>query len=129
MKRKTPLRAKSPLKRKTFMRKVNPKRRQREKERAYGSKARRAWVQMQPCVVRNCPNRPCENAHVNPVGHPSGMGRKGDFTQIVPMCRAHHQEYHDSGQRTFEDCYELDLDFSAILTNDRWLQYRERYGG
>lgn len=118
---------KAPLKRKTPLRQVNRKRREKERERSYGPPGRREWVAQQPCIVWDCKNRPCENAHVNPEGHPSGMGRKGDYTQIVPMCHDHHQELHQIGERTFEDRHELDLGFKAILTEDGWQAFERRH--
>lgn len=109
------------LRRKTPMKKVNPERRARERERAYGPPERREWIQRQPCSVPGCTNRPSVNAHVDREGDPSGMGRKGDYTQIIPLCQPHHAEYHRIGQRSFNDRYALDVDLLAIITSDKWL--------
>ena len=117
--KRTPLRRGGPLKRKKPMNKVNPKRRQKERTRAYGSPRRREWVSQQPCWI--CKQTPSENAHVKKVGDPaSGMGRKDDADHIVPLCRKHHQELHQLGQQRFDKQYGTDLDFAAILTEDRW---------
>lgn len=119
----------STFKRKIPLKKVNSKRRAREKERAYGSLARRQWVSDLPCSVPGCTGRPCENAHVNPDGHPSdgpsGMGRKHDYTQIVPLCGGHHNEYHNIGQWTFNTIHRLDVDLIAIMIQDRWLEEQD----
>lgn len=48
--------------------------------RCYGSAKRCAWIRDQPCV--RCSSTPCVNAHVRV----DGMGRKGPYQQIVPMC-------------------------------------------
>lgn len=53
------------------------------------------------------------------------MGRNGDYTQIVPLCRRHHQEMHAIGERTFQDRYAIDLDFLAILTEDQWREHED----
>lgn len=53
------------------------------------------------------------------------MGCKGDYTQIVPLCRRHHQEMHAIGERTFQDRYAIDLDFLAILTEDQWREHED----
>ena len=112
------------LRRKTPMKKVNPERKARELLRAYGPPARREWVKALPCSVPGCPNHPSENAHVNPEGRPSdgpsGIARKHDYTQIVPLCRHHHDQYHDMGQRSFNDKHGIDVDFVACYIESRW---------
>lgn len=108
------------LKRHTPLRKVNLERREREWERAYGSQDRVSWVRSLPCAVPGCTNQPSQNAHVNPEGDPSGMGRKGDACQVIPLCRAHHAEYHQDGQRTFNDRHRIDVDLIAVSVACRW---------
>ena len=78
------------------------------------------WVQSQPCCIHGCTRGPSVNAHVSPEGDPSGMARKHDFTQIVPLCSEHHHEYHQLGQRSFNDRYGTDLDLLAIVVDLRW---------
>lgn len=80
--RKSSLSRRSPMKRGGRVRPVNRKRRKSEFARCYHSKARVEWVKSLPCVF--CAHRGCsENAH---VWGRSGMGRKGPYTEIVPLC-------------------------------------------
>jgi hypothetical protein len=74
---------------------VNPSRREKSFARCYGSRARVAWVKSQPCawcVLRGLVriSRPSDNAHSEGGG---GMGRKADYTTVLPMCRRHHEQY------------------------------------
>lgn len=93
----------------------NSKRKAKSFARAYGSKARVAWVQAQPCVV--CQWTPCENAHI--AG--GGAGRKADAASIIPLCRLHHAEQHQFGVSTFAARHGLDLEAWASLTDAKWL--------
>ena len=121
------LRRGGPLKRKKPMNKVNPKRRQKERTRAYGSPRRREWYASQPCVAcgrQASRAEPNHNCHIKPhTGLPSGVGRKGDKEEVVTLCPACHFELDQVlGQRAFEDKWQIDLDFKAILQNDEWLE-------
>ena len=69
--------------------KSNPVRRAREFARAYGSKARVEFVKALGCF--QCGAAVAENAHLH--GSKSGMGRKGPYTDIVPLCRTCHTRY------------------------------------
>jgi hypothetical protein len=74
---------------------VNPARRAKEFARTYGSKERCQWIAEQPCawcVLRGLVriSRPSDNAHSEGGG---GMGRKADYTTVLPMCRRHHEQY------------------------------------
>jgi len=102
------------------MKKVNRKRRETEKLRTYHSVERRQWVNGLPCAIEGCENRPCDNAHVSPVGDPSGVARKHDYTQIIPLCREHHTEMHTVGEKTFARKYNIDLDMTAQAIEARW---------
>ena len=92
----------------TPVKKVNRKRRAESFKRCYGSKARVAWVKTWPCFL--CGTRPSENAHTQN----GGMGRKADYTTIVPLCHTHHARL---------DAHEID-DFAwtewAVLTEFLW---------
>ena len=107
------------------MKKSNPKRRARESKRAYGPPKRRKWIAGLPCSVPGCNRGPIHNAHVKPEGRPhdgpSGMGRKGDYTQVIPLCAHHHDELDKVlGQRLFNDKYGIDVDFVAVYIQDLW---------
>jgi hypothetical protein len=107
------------------MKKVNPKRKAAEMVRAYGSPVRREWIRARPCSVWGCTNRPSENAHVSPENEPSGMGRKGDYQYVIPLCRHHHEQYHRMGQRTFNDEHRMDVALVAVYTQGLWLEVED----
>jgi hypothetical protein len=69
--------------------------------------------------TRGCAG-PCENAHVKT----GGAGRKADARWIVPLCRPHHAEIHQHGQRSFEVRHDIDLAFWASIIDARWEAYR-----
>ena len=114
----------TPLKRKTPMKKIDPKRRARERERAYGPPERRRWIAGLPCSVPGCERTEIHNAHVKPEGRPtdgpSGMARKEDYQQIIPLCWWHHLQIHEIGQRAFNDWHSIDVDFVAVYIESRW---------
>jgi len=82
------LKAKVPKSRRPIN-KTNPVRKAREFARAYGSKARVEFVKALGCF--QCGAAVAENAHLH--GSKSGMGRKGPYTDIVPLCRTCHTRY------------------------------------
>ena len=90
----------------------NPKRKQSEWQRAYGSKARVAWVKAQPCVVGQHCAGPIENAHTAN----GGMGRKGDADTIVPLCRRHHALLHRMGVLSFERTQNTGVPLTVIAS-------------
>lgn len=110
IRRKTPLPrptkpiARSAIKPRTARPKArNVKRHAGEWARAYGSKARVAFVKSLGCCVSGCMDGPVENAHtVN-----GGMGRKADANTIVPLCRAHHRFLHQHGPLGFAASFPL----------------------
>jgi hypothetical protein len=74
---------------------TNPARRAKSFARTYGSKERCDWISSLPCawcVLRGLVriSRPSDNAHSEGGG---GMGRKADYTTVLPMCRRHHEQY------------------------------------
>lgn len=77
------------LKRKTGLK---PKRRKpSEYARIYGSRARVEAIKRMRCAVPGCGLGPCHNAHIRN----GGMGRKSDWTDIVPLCGRHHFAFDD----------------------------------
>lgn len=95
----------TPLKRKTPVKKRNAKRRESEFARCYGSKARVAWIKSMPCIACSglhplfgMTAGPSDNAH---TAH-DGMGRKAGYDTIVPLCRNHHRRY-DERRAPFDD--------------------------
>jgi hypothetical protein len=90
-----------------------PPRKASEFLRIYGTKERVEWVKSLPSIVSG--RTPCVNAHTST----GGMGRKADYTTIVPLTHEEHEELHRKGQRTFEAKYRVDLREAA--------QHIERY--
>ena len=80
--------------------------------RYYGSPERVRWMQAQPCLV--CGAVPSEAHHVKT------RAAGGGPDDVVPLCTAHHREFHDIGVRTFEDRHELDMDMYALVFSCRW---------
>ena len=98
---------------------TNRKRRQKERERAYGPPERREFVTRHlPCV--GCGRRPAEDRpnhqHHTRTG---GTGRKADADTIVPLCPECHRKEHDG--------HGLDVDWEseARRTDAAWRDYRE----
>lgn len=113
-------RRRTPMQRGKKINTVNAKRREAERARAYGPRARRDWLTSQPCLV--CGTTPTEQAHTVS----GGMGRKADADTIVPLCHAHHAEQHAHGAATFEARYSVDLAAAAADTERRWLAHSTR---
>jgi len=101
MLRRKPLKRKASLKTRKPIPKKNTKRADANYARAYGSHLRVALIKTLNCVV--CGATPCDNAHLH--GSKAGMGRKGPYTDIVPLCRKCHTRY---------DEYTLKLDPAAL---------------
>ncbi len=99
------------------VRKANPKRRQSEFARCYHSRERVRFVKSSPCLI--CATPFSENAHIKT----GGMGRKSDYTSIVPLCTADHRNLHSLGRAEFENAYRIDLGYFALLTERLWQEY------
>jgi hypothetical protein len=138
--RKTPLKATKPLKAtratgeasKPRTRPIRPKKRapedfakkKKQWERAYGSVERVEFIAALPCIA--CGMRPCDNAH-GPDSD-SGMGRKGSYRSIVPLCKGPsgcHAALHRIGVQSFQKQARVDLKASALATALAW----ERHNG
>lgn len=89
-------RAKRPPKR-------NVKRQQSEFARTVHSRARQRFVSGLNCVVNTCMDGPCHGHHIEN----GGMGRKGPYTSIVPLCPAHHRFLHQHGPLGFAASFPL----------------------
>jgi hypothetical protein len=87
-----------------------------------------------------CGHGPCDNAHIET----GGMGRKADYTKIIPLCcmdmnadnspgysRGHHGEMHRLGVGTFLHQYRNppDLQKAAEETEARWQSYTQSLTG
>lgn len=93
----------------------NPARKAKAFKRAYGSRARVAFVKSLPCVACGVVGY-SENAHVTS----GGVGRKADASQIVPLCGPHHLHLHAWGIDTWTKHYRKDLHYFAMDTEQRW---------
>lgn len=99
LQRKTPLRNRRPMTRKTAIRRVNWARLKARHARDFGPAA--DIVRAQPCCICSWWSRmqtsPTEAHHEPPR---SVGGRSGD---LVPLCSEHHSERHTIGVDTFWD--------------------------
>lgn len=103
--------------------KVNPARKAKNAERAYGAKA--AWIRTKPCAIKGCHRCPVIAAHTGG----GGVGIKGSNANLVPLCgtgyvskdalssnvltEGHHEESH-RGIKTFQAKYGVDLKDLAL---------------
>ena len=103
-------------------RKSKAQKRREKFAREYHSDERRQHLVGLGCVVQlhGFTPGPCsgniENAHTET----GGVGRKADYRKNVPMCSGHHGELHQTGIRTFEKTYGLDLALSATVVEISW---------
>lgn len=112
--RKTPLRQKSEIRRKTAIAKRNPARLARTRAVQYGPAGYGDWLRSLACVVTGCTDDRIECAHVK------SRGAGGDWTSTVPMCRTHHSSLHALGTLTFQRRHGLDLSDLASVHQLRW---------
>ena len=68
----------------------------------------RAWVRRHLCSVPGCRRLPIECAHVR-SGTDGGQGLKPSDKWCISLCRDHHLEQHQIGERAFELRHGLDL--------------------
>lgn len=104
MKRSTPLRRTGRLKRKAPLRAENAERKRRLRAEQFGTRA--DAVRLLPCVI--CGASPCDPAHVK------SRGAGGTRRDLVPLCRAHHDEQHRTGILSFQRKYAIDLAVQAM---------------
>jgi hypothetical protein len=97
----------------------NAKRRVKEWDRAYGSKARVRFVAQLPCAACGYNGEyPRQNAHKSNAG----MSRKGDFDTILPLCGPCHSKQHGAGWLAIGMTSESAIR-AAALTQSLWLDY------
>lgn len=117
--RKTELRRKSGIARKTRVRPVNAKRKAKNHARAYGGAERIAFVKSLPCIV-TMPS--AKHYGEIQVAHTKtgGIGRKADSKHTVPLCEYHHANQHTFGVESFQLAYGVDLDAEADRVETAW---------
>lgn len=67
----------------------------------FGSRRRVQIISAIPCII--CNTSPSENAHV--ISKAAG----GTWKDVVPMCHRHHLEQHQTGIKTFQEKYKINL--------------------
>lgn len=72
------------------------------------SPGHRQWVRSHQCSVPGCDMRPIECAHLR-LGTDGGLGSKPSDAFCWSACRAHHDEQHRLGEKSFQEKYGLDL--------------------
>lgn len=109
------------------LKRSNPVRKAKEFARTYHSSERVEFVKSLPCLVADCRSRLSstserDNAHLVP----DGLSRKGHYTKIVPLCRAHHRilDEHPEGRAGFEGEFYVELEAMAADTERLWCEYR-----
>lgn len=60
------------------------------------------FIRELPCVICWAPG-PSDPHHVET------RGAGGDASDMVPMCRQHHNEFHANGRSSFQYKYKIDL--------------------
>lgn len=116
--RKTPLARSGRLARKTRLAPVNRARKAKELLRTYGPAERRDWMTHFPCLTCGHPPK-SEQSHLRSK---SGTGRKGDASQIVPMCGDCHRLYPQQAKwrQRFPHWTDAELQRAAQVFADAW---------
>lgn len=110
MKRTALKRSSKPLRRKAWMRRVNPERAARRNAETFGECARMA--RLLPCAV-------CLRAPPSDPAHVLSRGAGGkDWANVAPLCRRHHDEQHQLGLRSFGLRHGIDLGAVAAHVAD-----------
>jgi hypothetical protein len=86
--------------------------------RCFHSEERVEFVAGLPCRGTCGGRSPCENAHVGPKG--AGMGRRGDYDQIAPLCHECHDNLH-RGRLAVSRSYLL---MCAEFTQAAWREHQ-----
>ncbi len=88
------------LRAKKSIRRRNPKRAKKRQEQAYGDKAK--YIRSLPCCV-------CHKPGPSDPHHYPTRAAGGTSKDLVPLCREHHREFHDTGADTFQRRHYIDL--------------------
>jgi len=83
-------------------------RRSLPKRRAGKCQGHLSWVRKHFCCVPGCGRSPIETAHVR-KGTNGGIATKTSDRWVISLCAFHHREQHATGERRFEDKYEINL--------------------
>lgn len=93
----------------------------------------RAWVRARKCILDGdgwLTGCRYENHQSDPCHVETKARGAGDEANLVPMCRAHHQEQHDYGLRSFERFHAEQLGHKTlrVLAGETWLAYEAERG-
>lgn len=72
------------------------------------SPGHRAWVRGHGCSLTGCGGMPIECAHVR-TGTSGGMGVKPSDRWCISLCKHHHEQQHQYGEREFQKLYKIDM--------------------
>lgn len=119
--------ARTGIKRSPMKKHARPK---HQTERIYGPKGRVAFVKSLGCVVCTAISPffglatagHCHNAHTET----GGMGRKADYTTIVPLCASHHRRYDEHRAPLDEPVIRQAIKDAAAEVERRWQAYTHR---
>ena len=64
------------------------------------------YIREKPCLV--CGITPCDADHLEARGMGGASDDKKDYS-CIPLCRTHHTERHQFGNKKFEDKYSVNL--------------------
>ena len=82
-------------------------------ERAYRSEEYVAWIRELEC--QGCGRLPSEAAHTAT----GGMGRKGPWQTIIPLCKSCHHKVHTQGWSVLQMTHKT-AELLAAATVQRW---------
>lgn len=103
-------------------------------KRCYHSKERVAFVSRLPCCACGYAGFTRDNHHVES----DGVGRKGPYMLIVPLCTIEHgrrgkegnchHRYHNEGRDTFRERMGIEQTWAELAeeTEAKWLEHTER---
>jgi hypothetical protein len=101
---------------------IKPKKRTpEESQRIYGGEYG-DWLVTNSCLVDGIAGHTCFGAIERCHTENGGMGRKGNATTQVPMCRGAHQLQHTIGVKSFERVFSVDLKASAARYRAEWME-------
>lgn len=108
---------------------TNPARRKKAFARAYHSKERVAFVKSLGCVYCTAisPFFGIATAGTSHNAHTEGggMGRKGPYTSIIPLCASHHRCYDEWLAPLDDERLRAAIESAAPEVERRWLSSRE----
>lgn len=85
----------------------------------------RRWVKKLQCSVKGCQNVDIDPAHVRyglpPDALKGGGSLKPHDCWVIPLCRFHHDEQHNTGEQTFAAKYKI---HGPSLAHQLWNEWQ-----